>query len=104
MGVFIPAAIANYAESGEIGAGFRFGEVFRLVKAAPAAYVMVLVGAFLAGMIAMLGMIACFIGVFFTAVIASAINAHLAGQAYYEAKTILGGGADHLQETIISSN
>lgn len=103
MGFVIPAAIGNYAATGEIGAAFRFGEVFGLVKAAPVAYLMVLVGGFLAGMIAFIGIIACVIGVFFTAVIANAIVAHLQGQAYYEAKLVLEGKDDELQQVALDS-
>jgi hypothetical protein len=103
MGVFIPAAIGNYAATGEVGAGFRFGEIFRLVKAAPAAYLMVLVGGFLAAMITFIGLIACIIGVFLTAAYASAINAHLMGQAYYEAKLVLGGNSDELEQVALNS-
>ena len=85
----IAAAIGRYADTGEIGSAFQFGKVFATVKAAPAPYLMVLLGGFLAGMIAFLGVIACIIGVFFTAAYANAINAHLMGQAYKEAKFLL---------------
>ena len=103
MGLVLPAAIGNYAATGELGAAFRFGDIFAHVKAAPAAYLMVLVGSLLAGFIAMLGLIACVIGVFFTVTIAYAINSHLAGQAYYEAELILGGRSDELQDTVLGS-
>lgn len=97
------AAVGKYADTGEIGAAFRFGEVFATVKAAPAAYLMVLVGSFLAGMIALLGIIACVIGVFITGAIANAIIAHLQGQAYYEAKLTLGGQNDELNQVMLDS-
>jgi hypothetical protein len=103
MGVIIPAAIGNYASTGEVGAGFRFGEVFGLIKAAPAAFLMVLVGGFLAAMITFIGLIACIIGVFFTAAYAGAINAHLIGQAYYEAKLVLDGNEEELQQVALDS-
>ncbi|MBN1149449.1 MAG: DUF4013 domain-containing protein, partial [Anaerolineales bacterium] len=85
MGLVLPAAMAKFAATGQLGAAFRFGEVFGLVRAAPAAYVIVLVGSFVASIIAMLGMVVCVIGVLFTAAYASVINAHLYGQAYNEA-------------------
>lgn len=90
----IAAAIGRYADTGEIGSAFQFKQVFAIVRAAPTAYLMVLLGAFLAGMIAMVGVIACVIGVFFTAAYANAINASLMGQAYYEAKQVMGGNDD----------
>lgn len=100
----IAAAIGRYADTGEIGSAFQFGKVFATVKAAPAPYLMVLVGGFLAGMIAFLGVIACIIGVFFTAAYANAINAHLMGQAYREAKLSLGGNNDDLQPVALEGN
>ena len=100
----IAAAIGRYADTGEIGSAFQFGKVFATVKAAPAAYLMVLVGGFLAAMIAFAGMIACIIGVFLTMAYASAINAHLMGQAYYEAKLVLGGNSDELRQVALDSN
>jgi hypothetical protein len=100
---FIAAAIGRYADTGEIGSAFQFGEVFATVKAAPAAYFMVLIGGFLAGMIAFVGLIACFIGVFITIAYANTINAHLAGQAYYEAKITIEGNGDNLQQVALDS-
>jgi hypothetical protein len=103
MGVFIPAAIGNYASTGEISAGFRFNQVYGLVKAAPAPYFMVLVGSFLAALIATIGLIACVIGVFFTIAYAQAVVSHLTGQAYYEAKLSLEGKDDELQQLALDS-
>ena len=100
---FIAAAIGRYADTGEVGSAFQFGKVFATVKAAPAPYLMVLLGGFLAGMIAFVGLIACIIGVFFTVAYANAINAHLMGQAYYEAKLALSGDNDQQQEVTLAS-
>lgn len=100
----IAAAIGRYADTGKVGSAFQFGKVFANVKAAPAAYLMVLVGGFLAGMIAFAGIVACFIGVFVTMAYANAINAHLMGQAYYEAQLTLGGDNDgELQQVALDS-
>ena len=49
------------------------------------------------------GIIACIIGVFFTAAYAGAINAHLTGQAYYEAKLVLDGNNDELEQVALDS-
>ena len=99
----IAAAIGRYADTGEIGSAFQFGEVFATVRAAPAAYLMVLLGGFLAGMIAFVGLIACVIGVFFTAAYANAINASLMGQAYYEAKLVLEGKDGEMTQIAMDS-
>jgi hypothetical protein len=78
----LPAAIARYAATGEVGAAFKLGEVFKMVKNNLGTYAMVLLGGILASMVASLGSIACVIGVLFTTVYSFAINGHLWGQAY----------------------
>lgn len=83
----IPAALGNFADSEQFGAAFRFGEVFGLVRAAPMAYLLVLVGNLLAGIIAMFGLILCFIGVVITNAYAQSVIGHLNGQAYNEARS-----------------
>lgn len=85
-GVVLPAALGNFAATGELGAGFRFAEVFGLVRAAIGPYLLVLVGGLLSSFIASLGLILCIVGVYFTMAFAMAINAHLYGQAYSAAK------------------
>jgi hypothetical protein len=82
MSMVLPAALGQFATTGQLGSAFRFGEVFGLVRAAPGAFLLVLVGSFVAGLIASLGIILCFIGVLFTSALAYAIMAHLYGQAY----------------------
>jgi hypothetical protein len=81
----VPAAIGRCADKGNLGAAFKFAEVFALVRAAPTAFLMVLLGVFVAGFIAPLGSILCVIGVLLTAVYAQAIIFHLTGQAYRQA-------------------
>jgi hypothetical protein len=81
----IPAALANFVVSGELGAAFRFSEVMALVRAAPSAYLLALLGGIVAGVIAGLGVILCVIGVIFTMAYAYVIQGHLWGQAYNEA-------------------
>lgn len=94
IGIVMPAAYGKLADSGELGAAFRFGEVIGLVRAAPGPFLMVLVGSILANsFIAPLGSIACGIGVLFTAAYAMLVMAHLYGQAYKNATETLGGGA-----------
>ena len=100
---FIAAAIGRYADTGKVGSAFQFGKVFATVKAAPVPYLMVFIGGFLASMIAFVGLIACIIGVFFTIAYANTINAHLMGQAYYEAKLAISGYDDQLEEVSLAS-
>lgn len=86
LGLVMPAAYARYADTGQPGEAFKFVEVFNLIRSAPAAYLLVLVGGLLAGLLAGIGIIACFIGAFFTGALAMAVNGHLYGQAYKVAR------------------
>ncbi|MCX8024882.1 MAG: DUF4013 domain-containing protein [Thermanaerothrix sp.] len=90
LAVVLPAAYANFLAKGSLGAGLNFGEVFRLVRAAPGAYLLVLVGSFVVGLIAPLGIILCFVGVLATYVYGMAVMGHLYGQAYNQALENLG--------------
>ncbi len=85
MAFVLPAAYGNFAATGQLGSAFRFSEVIGLVRAAPGAYLLVLLGLIVSGFIGGLGTIACGIGVVVTTAYAMAINGHLYGQAYNEA-------------------
>jgi hypothetical protein len=82
LGFMLPAALGNFAAKGQLGAGLRFGEVFGLVKAAPVAYLLVLVGEIIVGIISPLGAIACIIGIIVTEAYGLAVMGHFIGQAY----------------------
>ncbi len=85
MAFVLPAAYGNFAATDQLGAAFRFNEVFGLVRAAPGAYLIVFLGLIVSGFIGGLGVIACGIGVVATLAYSMAINGHLYGQAYNEA-------------------
>lgn len=85
MALFLPAAIGKFADAGQMSAAFQFREIFSLVRAAPAAYLLVLLGNMVAGFLASFGVIACVVGLFFTSAYAAAVNGHLQGQAYLTA-------------------
>jgi len=85
MAFFLPAAFGNLVARDTLGAAFNFSEIMGLVRAAPGAYLLVLLGVIISGFIGGLGSIACGIGVIFTLTYAQAINGHLYGQAYNEA-------------------
>lgn len=89
VGFLLPAAIGNFAAKGQLGAGLRFAEVFGLVKAAPVAYLIVLVGSILAGLIGQLGAVVCVVGLLVSIPFAAAIMGHFYGQAYKEATSKL---------------
>jgi hypothetical protein len=85
MGFVLPAAIGRFADKGNLGAAFQFGEVFSLVRNNPVAYLLVLLGYFIAGLIAPAGSILCIIGVILTATYSQAVIFHLIGQSYRQA-------------------
>lgn len=82
MAIVLPAAYGNFVAKGNLSAGFALGEVFGLVRANIGAYLIVLLGTFVAGLIAPLGTILCIIGVILTYAYSVAIMGHLYGQAY----------------------
>lgn len=91
LGLILPAAMANFVVSGQLGAGFRFNEVIGLVRSAPGPYLMALLGTMLAGFLVPFGLIACFVGVFFTGAYYYAVMGHLYGQAYNAARSANAG-------------
>lgn len=81
----IPAAYANYLAKNSLGAGFNLSEVFGLVRANLGAYLIVVLGTIVAGIVAPLGAIACGIGVMLTYAYSQAVMGHFYGQAYVQA-------------------
>ena len=86
----LPAAQGVYLAAGRVGAAFNLKQVFGLIRAAPGAYLIVLLGGMAAGFIAPLGSIACGVGALLTSAYALLINAHLLGQAYRSAVETMG--------------
>jgi hypothetical protein len=79
LGVLYPAILIRYTEVGELMAGFRFGEVFGIISADVGSYFIVVVLTWLAGVIALLGLV-CVVGVIFTAFWAILVSGNLMGQ------------------------
>ena len=90
LGFVLPAALGQFAATGQMGAAFRFSEVFALVRAAPMAFLLTLLGSVLASIVASLGIILCIIGVIFTSAWAATVTGHLYGQAYKTASASRG--------------
>ena len=62
VAVVLPAAIARFAVTSNIGEGLKFGEVFAVVRQNIGMYIVIaLMSTFVAGFIAGIGVIACFI-------------------------------------------
>lgn len=85
LGFMLPAAFGNFIKEGSLGAAFRIGEVFGLVKAAPVAYLIAIVGAGVANIITPFGVILCVVGVYLTMAFSMAVMGHFYGQAYNQA-------------------
>jgi hypothetical protein len=84
----IPAAYGNMmANNGDLGAAFRFNELIALIRAGIGPYLMAFLGTIIVSIIIPFGLIACFIGVFFTAAWGTTVTSHLYGQAYNAAKS-----------------
>lgn len=86
LAVVVPAALGNFVANDSLGAAFRFGEIFGLLKAAPAAYVVVVLAAIVTPFIAMLGVMLCVIGLLVTIPYTMMVNQYLHGEAYRVAK------------------
>jgi hypothetical protein len=85
MSLVLPAAIGAYAAKGDLGAAFRFGEIWALVRDNFSTYLIVLVMSWVASLIGGLGTIICLVGWLATVPYSYFVTGHLYGQAYRQA-------------------
>ncbi len=85
LAYFFPAAVGELAVTDNLGEAINPTNIIAHVRAAPSAYLLAFLGTIVAGFLAGLGIILCFVGLLFTIVYAYAIQGHLYGQAYLEA-------------------
>jgi hypothetical protein len=85
MAVGVPASFGILAATDQLGDALNPSKIIALIRAAPSAYIMTLIGTFVASIIGSLGSILCGVGLLFTYAYASAIQGHLYGQAYNQA-------------------
>ena len=79
--LFYPALYIQYAKDDKISDMFRLGDMWDLVKADIANYIIVLLLIlFVLGFIASFGVLICFVGIFFTTWWAQLASAHMIGQ------------------------
>lgn len=86
MSVVLPAAVAFWVADDDLGAAFRFGDVFALVRDNLTTYLVTFVMSWVASFVGGLGSLVCGVGWFFTAPYGAFVTSHLYGQAYLEAK------------------
>ncbi|MFC2038085.1 DUF4013 domain-containing protein [Chloroflexota bacterium] len=85
MSVVYPAAVAHYAVNDDLGAAFRFGEVFGLVSDNLSTYLITFVMSWVASFIGSLGNAVCGVGGLVTIPYSLMVIGHLYGQAYVQA-------------------
>jgi hypothetical protein len=84
MSIVLPAAIAFYVAHDDLGAAFRFGEVFAFVRDSLSTYLITFLMSWVAQFIGQLGSIICGVGWLATVPYAYMVTGHLYGQAYLE--------------------
>ncbi len=85
LSLFVPAAVGAFAAENDLGAAFRFGRVFSLVRNNFSTYLIVLVMSWIAELLGGLGVIICLIGLLATYPYSYMVIGHLYGQAYRKA-------------------
>jgi len=86
----LPAAFGQLAATDSLAEAFKIGRLVSLIRAAPAAHLIVILGLLVSGLVWPLGTIACGIGVLFTLAYSLAADGHLYGQAHVEAAKAAG--------------
>jgi len=80
MVLVLPAAYTRYALCGDLGAFFRFGEIFHFIRSNLGNYLISMIVTWVASFIASFGVILCGIGIVFTQFWATLVLPHLLGQ------------------------
>jgi hypothetical protein len=75
------SAVARYVVTDQLSEAFKFGEVFASLRQNLGTFAMLIAVAFLAGLVASLGLIACGVGILFTSFYAYLVIGHAFGQA-----------------------
>jgi hypothetical protein len=87
VSILLPAATAVFAATNDLGAAFRFGEVFALVRDNLSTYLITFIMSWVASFIGGLGSIVCGVGAFITGPYGYMVTGHLYGQAYVASTT-----------------
>ena len=82
LAILSPAIMIKYAVTGDLTSAFRLGEIFGLITGNLGNYIVALILAWVANVIAGFGVIACGVGVLFTSFWGYLVMAHLFGQLH----------------------
>ena len=85
--LIVPLAIARFAASGEFGSMFQFGDIFAQARRAFVPLVIAWVVSLAGYTVAYFGLVACFVGVFFTIYYAYLVHAFLIGEMYRQVES-----------------
>lgn len=85
LSLFLPVSFGILAETDDISEAVNPSKILEILRSAPSAYIVAILGVLIASFISSLGVIACFVGLLFTTPYALTIQGHLYGQAYVEA-------------------
>lgn len=80
VGAIMPAAWIRYAQYDTFGSAFQFNEIFKFISANIGNYIIAILLSWVASFLAILGLILCIIGVFFTTFWSVLVSANLYGQ------------------------
>jgi hypothetical protein len=78
--ILLPAAIIRYAQYDTLGSAFQFGEIFSFISSNIGDYIIVILLSWVAGFVAMFGLILCIIGILFTGFWSMLVTGNLYGQ------------------------
>ncbi|MGD2041532.1 MAG: DUF4013 domain-containing protein [Anaerolineae bacterium] len=85
LSIVMPAAVGHFVAKDDMGAAFRFGEVFALVRDNLSTYLLTFLMTWVAQIIGGLGSLVCGVGVLVTYPYSIMVIGNLYGQAYLEA-------------------
>ncbi len=84
----MPAGVIRYAQYGTFGAAFQIGDIIAFIRNNIGDYIIVILLAWVASLLAGFGMILCIVGVFFTSFWSYLVTFNLFGQLARKAGTI----------------
>lgn len=85
----VPAALIRYAQYDTLGSAFQFREIFSFISANIGDYIIAILLSWVAGLVAVFGLILCVVGLFFTGFWSYLVAANLYGQLARKATNVV---------------